>query len=105
MIKTIQHYIFVAALAATFFLSGAVFAEQFTIEIVQFKFSPEKIVAIPGDTITWINRDIVPHTATADDNSWDTGEILTNQRKTITIPEKFDRTYYCAYHPTMRGEL
>ena len=57
-----------------------------------------------GDTITWTNRDTVPHTVTARDKSFDlrlqpgkTGKITLQKAGTIAI--------YCIYHPTMRGTL
>tara|TARA_R110002073_G_scaffold85978_26_gene204337 strand:- start:528 stop:848 length:321 start_codon:yes stop_codon:yes gene_type:complete len=44
-----------------------------TIRIEKLKFSPPVLEAAVGDTITWVNCDVVPHTATALDKSWDTG--------------------------------
>ena len=57
-----------------------------------------------GDTITWVNRDTVPHTVTARDHSFDlrlqpgrSGRVLL--RKAGNIP------FYCLYHTMMRGAL
>ena len=43
---------------------------QHIVEIRDFGFHPERTLISPGDTIVWINRDIVPHTVTAGDGSW-----------------------------------
>ena len=80
-------------------------AENYIVEISGFEFKSQKIQVNPGDTVTWINRDIVPHTATAIDHSWDTGEIKPNDSKTITVTETFTRKYLCIYHPVMEGEI
>ena len=47
------------------------------VEIQQFRFVPEAIEVKPGDTIVWVNLDIVPHTVTATDTdtSWDSGNL------------------------------
>jgi len=50
------------------------------IEIRDFVFSPISVEVKAGDTITWTNFDIVPHTATAIDHSWDSHTSKTNQR-------------------------
>lgn len=76
-----------------------------TIEIGQFKFSPASLSVRTGDHITWINRDIVPHTATADDGSWDTGEIGTNASSEIVISADFGQSYYCRFHPSMKANV
>ncbi len=95
----------VVVLIATVSLAPASLAEEHVVEIRDFAFIPEKISARPGDTITWINRDIVPHTATARDHGWDTGEIKPNGRTTLEISPRFSREYFCNYHPAMRGAL
>ncbi|MFT5706916.1 MAG: plastocyanin [Oceanospirillaceae bacterium] len=58
-----------------------------------------------GDTITWINQDIVPHTATAADNSWDTGLIEAGAQVSLRVTQGWVSEYYCIYHPKMVGKL
>lgn len=55
------------------------------VEISGFEFSPSELTVSVGDTITWINRDIAPHTATADDDSWDTGTLNTDDAAGLTV--------------------
>jgi len=50
------------------------------IEIKSFAFNPSVLEVRPGDQIRWVNRDISPHTATAEDGSWDTGELRRAKR-------------------------
>lgn len=73
------------------------------IEITNFAFVPATVDARVGDTITWINRDIVPHTATGEDDSWDTGSINSNESKSLVVTAEMVSDYFCRFHPTMKG--
>lgn len=68
-------------------------------------FSPATLAVRAGDTVTWINRDVVPHTATGPDGAWDSGLLVAGARFTTVIGETGPGTYRCAYHPVMTGEL
>lgn len=75
------------------------------VHIRNFVFAPKAITVRPGDTIRWINDDIVPHTATADDASWDTGEIKPNGHAEIVVTDRMVSSYFCHFHPMMKGTL
>ncbi len=75
------------------------------VEIKAFAFVPARLKVAPGDEITWINRDVVPHTATAADESWDTGTLDQGQSATLTVSEGMQVRYLCAHHPSMVAEL
>ncbi|MEX3007265.1 plastocyanin/azurin family copper-binding protein [Hoeflea sp. TYP-13] len=75
------------------------------VEIRAFKFVPDTISVAPGDRITWINSDIVPHTATASDKSWDTGTIPKGGSKTVTATHGMSAGYFCRFHPMMKAAL
>lgn len=75
------------------------------VEIKEFEFVPAILVARPGDTITWTNRDITPHTATALDKSWDTGLLRTGQSAMVTVGTHMTNSYYCRFHPMMKAAL
>lgn len=75
------------------------------VEIKGFKFAPATLAVRPGDTITWINRDIAPHTATALDKSWDTGLLKRGEQKTLTVKPGFSPAYFCLFHPVMKASL
>jgi plastocyanin len=75
------------------------------VEIRAFEFVPEHLSVTVGDTIVWTNFDIVPHTATADDLSWDTGTLAQNTSWRMTIVEGMTLDYFCAFHPHMKARL
>ena len=76
-----------------------------TIVIADFVFTPETLTVRPGDRIRWINRDIVPHTATALDESWDTGEIGAGKSTEFTVTAGMMETYFCRFHASMKASL
>lgn len=57
-----------------------------------------------GDTITWVNRDTVPHTATARDKSFDV-RVQQGQSVSMVVKKAGSIAFYCIYHPAMRGTL
>jgi plastocyanin len=75
------------------------------VEIRDFSFTPEVLEVKPGDTITWTNQDIAPHTATALDNSWNTGSITKGMSKEMLVTTKFSPHYFCRFHPAMKARL
>jgi len=85
--------------------AGESSAKQHMVVIKNFEFSPSQLVIKPGDTITWTNQDIAPHTATAQDKSWDTGELKKGESNTIEVTENFATAYFCLYHPMMKAQL
>jgi plastocyanin len=78
---------------------------EHVVEIRKFQFAPQQLSVMPGDTVIWVNRDIVPHTATAADESWDTGPILPGKQISIRVSADFSARYLCRFHPMMKAVL
>jgi plastocyanin len=57
-----------------------------------------------GDTITWTNRDIVRHTATARSRAFDL-DLPPGASASAVMSRAGAVPYYCRYHPAMRGEI
>ncbi len=109
--KTIRRDVLVgaAAWAGALAISGsrvlATAQKIHDIKIKSFKFEPQHIVVKVGDTIRWINEDLAPHTATATEASWDTGEIAKGDTRSIEFTDGMATSYYCAFHPHMKGTI
>jgi plastocyanin len=73
--------------------------------IKNFAFKPNSSTVHVGDTITWTNQDIVAHTATASDGSWDTGTINKNKSGSHTFTKAGTFAYICSIHPNMKGTV
>lgn len=75
-----------------------------SIRMMGIAFEPKQVTVHVGDTLEWANRDIVAHTATARDKSWDVNVLAgKNGRMVMKAPGRFD--YICRYHPNMTGEI
>jgi plastocyanin len=87
--------------------AGSALAEPKTVEvsIEHFAFAPATVAVSPGDTIVFVNKDITPHTATAVDSSWDTGEIAGGAMARLTVPPNAGADYFCSFHPVMKAKL
>lgn len=75
------------------------------VTIQNFAFSPASITIKAGQSITWTNEDSIGHSATADDNSWDTGVLSQGQSKSITFAKAGTYTYHCSVHPNMKATV
>ena len=73
--------------------------------IKNFQFKPGKSTVHVGDTITWTNQDVAPHTATAKDKSWDTGTIKQGKTGSHTFTTAGTIPYICTIHPNMHGTV
>lgn len=69
-------------------------------------FSPNPASVRVGQTVAWRNADSLPHTATADNRSFDTGTIGRNATSApITMSSAGAFLYLCTIHPSMTGTL
>ena len=71
-----------------------------TITIREFDYSPRDIQAKVGDTVTVVNADDVPHSVTAEDKAFDTGQFG-KETRTFTVTKAGRFTYSCTVHPFM----
>lgn len=69
------------------------------VTIADFAFGPESIEIAAGTTVVWKNEDAAPHTATADDESFDSGRLDTGTSFSQTFATPGEYAYHCAYHP------
>ena len=75
------------------------------VDIVEFTYQPDPVVVQVGGKVIWQNQDTAPHTATADDGSFDTGVIEKGKIGSETFKEAGTFTYFCEIHPTMHGTV
>lgn len=79
--------------------------ERHTVEMRGFEFQPASLTLAPGDTVVWVNRDAVPHTATGSDGTWDSGSIASGASWSHVVTAVDSAAYTCTFHPTMTGIL
>ncbi len=95
----------VAALPVMASVAKAAGHATHTVEIKNGRFSPATLQMEAGDRVTFINLDGAPHTATANDGSFDTGRLRKGQDATITVASAGTHDYFCAVHPRMKGKI
>ena len=93
-------------LAATF-LSGTARAADAQATIDNFTFSPPVLTVPVGTTVTWTNRDDIPHTVTDADNPKETKSppLDTGDAYSRTFTAAGTYHYFCSLHPHMQGTV
>ena len=76
-----------------------------TVTIEGMRFQPEMLTVERGDTIVWVNKDLVPHTATSKVGNFDSKLIEAGKSWKYTVRKKGDFAYICTFHPTMKAML
>ena len=76
-----------------------------TVLIEGMRYQPEGVTVAPGDTVVWVNRDMVPHTATSASGRFDSNEIAPGKSWTYTVRAAGEFAYICTYHPLMKAVL
>ncbi|OGN86864.1 MAG: hypothetical protein A2X23_00560 [Chloroflexi bacterium GWC2_73_18] len=69
------------------------------------RFEPSVLTIAQGEAVRWFNDDALPHTVSATDGSWDSGNLAPGQ----SFERRFDAMgsypYLCRYHPGMTGTV
>lgn len=78
-----------------------------TVEVMieDFKFAPKEIRISVGDTIKWTNLDTAPHTATDNNDKFDSGTLAKGESFSMTFDEAGTYDYICTIHPYMKGTV
>jgi plastocyanin len=79
-------------------------SRQYAVAIAGMHFGAAPAGLKVGDTILWVNRDIVLHTATARDRSFDV-TVQPRQSVRVTLRRAGAIAFYCRFHPAMQGRL
>jgi len=75
-----------------------------TITIVDLSFTGSPSMAV-GETLAIVNSDTVAHTWTAEDFSFNSGNLNPGAEYTHTFEIAGDYPYFCEIHPTMKGSV
>jgi plastocyanin len=67
-------------------------------------YAPAQLTVKRGDTVTWTNRDMVPHTATAA-GKFDSGNIAAGKSFSRVMDQAGEFDYVCTYHPGMKAKV
>lgn len=75
------------------------------VSMVDFSFEPPTVTIQAGGKVIWQNDGEAPHTATADDDSFDTGTVESGKLKSENFKTVGAYAYICTIHPEMKGTV
>jgi plastocyanin len=76
-----------------------------TVDIQDHAFDPAQLNVAPGTTVTFVNKDTEAHTATADNDLFDTGVLEPGESTWVFFRGSGTVTYHCELHPDMKGSI
>lgn len=78
--------------------------KTYTVEIVNMAFQPAELAVNKGDTVLFINKDMVVHNVTEDgDKGWSSSSLEMGQSYRLVVREAVG--YYCSIHTVMKGRI
>jgi amicyanin len=76
------------------------------VTIDNFSYKPQTLTVSVGTTVTWINRDDIPHTVLSVDKTTIVSPALdTDGKFSYTFTTAGTNDYYCSVHPHMKGKV
>ena len=99
-----SRWICLAAVALSGLISVSAQAATIQVTIDKLVFVPAEVTAKVGDTVEWINKDILAHTATATNGDWNV-TIAPKQTSRLVVKKPGTVDYFCKYHPNMKGRV
>lgn len=75
------------------------------VKIDNFSFGHVTVTVPPGTTVTWTNRDDIPHTVVSTDGSFKSKVLDTDEKFSFTFSKPGTYPYFCSIHPKMTGKI
>jgi len=77
------------------------------VKIDNFSFAPATLTVSAGTTVTWTNRDDIPHTVVSTDEpkAFKSKVLDTDEKFTYTFTKAGAYSYFCSVHPKMTGTV
>jgi len=75
------------------------------VTIDNFVFEPARVTVKAGTTVTWTNRDDIPHTVAANERQFKSKVMDTDESYSFTFSTPGEYTYFCSLHPHMTGTI
>ena len=76
-----------------------------SVSIANMAFTPASITVKAGTKVTWTNNDAMTHTVTADDASFNSGDISSGSTYSFTFSTIGTFNYHCSIHPSMTATI
>lgn len=75
------------------------------VKIDNFSFAPQTVTVTAGTTVTWVNRDDIPHTVVSTDKVFKSKALDTGDKFSFAFTKAGTYPYFCSLHPKMTGQV
>jgi plastocyanin len=75
------------------------------VRVDNFSFGPDTLTVPANSTVTWVNKDDVPHVITSSDGLFKSKALDTDDKYSYTFTKAGTYSYYCSIHPKMVGKI
>jgi plastocyanin len=79
--------------------------ETAEVKIDNFSFGPATLTVPVGASVTWTNRDDIPHTVVSTDGVFKSKVLDTDEKFSFTFSKAGTYPYFCSIHPKMTGKV
>lgn len=104
MRNMLRVFLTLVSVGGILFVATTAWAQETSVSIIDNDFDPSQIEISAGDTVTWTNSGTSPHTVTASDGSFGSGNLNPGETYNETFATAGTFAYYCEYHGTQEGE-
>ncbi len=80
-------------------------ADKYRVKIDNFSFTPQTLTIPQGTKVTWVNADDIPHTVVADDKTFKSKVLDTDEAFAFTFDQPGTYSYFCSIHPKMTAKI
>jgi len=80
-------------------------SETTEVKIDNFSFAPGTLTVPAGTTVTWTNRDDIPHTAVSTEGAFQSKVVDTDEKFSYKFTKAGTFPYFCSIHPKMIGKV
>ena len=75
------------------------------VRVDNFTFGPQSLTVPVNTTVTWVNRDDIPHVIVSDDGVFRSKALDTDDKYSFTFTKAGTYPYFCGIHPKMVGKI
>lgn len=75
------------------------------VKVDNFAFAPQTLTVQANSTVTWVNKDDVPHVIASDQGVFKSKALDTDDKYSFTFTKPGTYTYFCSLHPKMTGTI
>lgn len=100
-----RRLLYLAALLLSLQASAQTAPAPDRVVIQSFAFGPQGLTVKAGTKVTWVNKDIEPHTVVSSDHKFQSEALDTDETFSVTFDTAGTYGYFCSLHPHMTGTV